>query len=151
MNLQAFFRRAARLEYDEAAVWYETQKPGLGGEFVSEIERALLQACEMPQRFPKMLHDVRCIRVRRFPYSIFSVSETIGSSCYRYFTPGVIRWSGVSGRNNTFQTTCWMNAPERMRYAYKKSPEESYGEYGELLKEVFAQFRFFSPDVLSVA
>ncbi len=71
MNLQAFFRRAARLEYDEPAVWYETQKPGLGGEFVSEIERALSQACEMPQRFPKMVQDVRCIRVRRFPYSIF--------------------------------------------------------------------------------
>ena len=71
MSLQPFFRRAARLEYDEAAGWYETQKPGLGGEFVAEIERALLQTCEMPQRFPKMLHDVRCIRVRRFPYSIF--------------------------------------------------------------------------------
>ena len=86
-----------------------------------------------------------------FRTQFFSVSETIGSSRYRYFTPGVVRWSGVSGRNNTFQTTCWMNAPERMRYAYKKSPEESYGEYGELLKEVFAQFRSFSPDVLSVA
>jgi len=25
MNLHAFFRKAARLEYDEAAIWYESQ------------------------------------------------------------------------------------------------------------------------------
>jgi plasmid stabilization system protein ParE len=71
MTLRAFFRKAARFEYDEAAIWYESQKPGLGAEFVSEIERALMQACETPQRFPRMLHDVRAVRVRRFPYSIF--------------------------------------------------------------------------------
>ena len=64
MSFQPFFRRAARLEYEEAAGWYEAQKSGLGGEFVAEIERALLLACETPQRFPKMLRDVRCIRVR---------------------------------------------------------------------------------------
>ena len=71
MSLRPAFRKAARLEYDEAAGWYESQRPGLGIEFVSEIERALLQACEMPQRFPRMLADVRCVRVRRFPYSVF--------------------------------------------------------------------------------
>jgi plasmid stabilization system protein ParE len=71
MRLRPFFRRAARLEYDEAASWYESQRPRLGVEFVLEIEHALLQACETPQRFPRMLTDVRCVRVRRFPYSIF--------------------------------------------------------------------------------
>jgi plasmid stabilization system protein ParE len=71
MNRRALFRRAARLEYDEAASWYESQRLGLGVEFVFEIERALLQACETPLRFPRMLADVRCVRVRRFPYSIF--------------------------------------------------------------------------------
>jgi plasmid stabilization system protein ParE len=71
MTLRPFFRKAARLEYDEAAMWYESQKTGLGSEFVAEIERALLQACEMPQRFPTMIQDVRRVRVRRFPYSVF--------------------------------------------------------------------------------
>jgi plasmid stabilization system protein ParE len=71
MSVRPFFRRAARLEYDEAVSWYESQRLGLGLEFVAEIERALAQACDMPQRFPRMLADVRCIRVRRFPYSIF--------------------------------------------------------------------------------
>ena len=71
MTLRPFFRKAARLEYDEAAMWYESQKTGLGGEFVAELERALLQACEMPHRFPTMIQDVRRVRVRRFPYSVF--------------------------------------------------------------------------------
>lgn len=71
MTLRAFFRKAARLEYDEAAIWYDSQRPGLGAEFVAEIEHRLTQACETPQRFPKMLHDVRAVRVRRFPYSLF--------------------------------------------------------------------------------
>lgn len=71
MTLRPFFRKAARLEYDEAASWYEAQRSGLGAQFVTEIEHALLQVCEMPQRFPRMLAEVRCVRVRRFPYSIF--------------------------------------------------------------------------------
>jgi hypothetical protein len=44
MILRAFFRRAAGSEYDEAAIWYGSQKPGLGAEFRCRIERALTQA-----------------------------------------------------------------------------------------------------------
>jgi|ABSO01.1.fsa_nt_gi hypothetical protein len=31
-------------EYDEAATWYETQREGLGREFVAEIDRAMARA-----------------------------------------------------------------------------------------------------------
>lgn len=71
MSLRAALTEAARLEYDEAASWYESQRSGLGREFVAEIDRALRHACDAPQRFPRMLMDVRCVRVARFPYSIF--------------------------------------------------------------------------------
>ena len=71
MTLRSSFRKAARLEYDEAAIWYESQKVGLGSEFVEEIERALLVACEAPQQCPVILPDVRRVRVQRFPYFIF--------------------------------------------------------------------------------
>lgn len=71
MTIRPFFRKAARLEYDEAAIWYESQKIGLGDEFVLEIERALQMACDKPQRFPNVLTNVQRIRIRRFPYSIF--------------------------------------------------------------------------------
>ena len=72
MTLRPFFRRPARLDLDEAAEWYESQQLGLGlgAEFISEIEAALVQACDAPQRFPLVVGDVRRVRVRRFPYSI---------------------------------------------------------------------------------
>lgn len=44
MTLRAFFRKAARFEYDEAAIWYESQKPRLRVEFVAAIEHALIRA-----------------------------------------------------------------------------------------------------------
>jgi plasmid stabilization system protein ParE len=71
VTLRPFFRKPARLEYDEATVWYESQRTGLGGEFVSEIDRAVLRVCEAPEQFPIVLRDIRCVRVRRFPYSLF--------------------------------------------------------------------------------
>jgi plasmid stabilization system protein ParE len=64
-------RRAARREFDDAALWYEERRVGLGAEFVAEIERALGLVAENPARFPIMHRDIRCVRARRFPYSVF--------------------------------------------------------------------------------
>ncbi len=75
MTLAVVFRRAARREFDEAALWYEERRPGLGLEFVSEINRAVYLLAENPKRFPIMHHDVRCVRARRFPYSVFFRAE----------------------------------------------------------------------------
>ena len=33
----------AQSEFEEAAVWYENQRPGLGHEFIAEIDRVLTQ------------------------------------------------------------------------------------------------------------
>ena len=71
MTLRPFFRKAARLEYDEAAAWYEAQREGLGREFVAEIDRAVFRACEAPLQFPIVLRDMRRVVVWRFPYSVF--------------------------------------------------------------------------------
>lgn len=76
MTLTVVFRRAARREFDEAALWYEERRPGLGAQFVSEIDRAVHLAAENPQRFPIMHRDVRCVRARRFPYSVFFRAES---------------------------------------------------------------------------
>ena len=70
MTFRPFFRKAARLEFDEAVSWYEAQRAGLGSEFVSEIDRAVHRACETPLQFPIVLRDVRQIRASRFPYSV---------------------------------------------------------------------------------
>ena len=70
MTLRPFFRRAARLEYDEAATWYEARREGLGREFVAEIDRAVARAREVPHQFPIVLRDIRRVVVSRFPYSV---------------------------------------------------------------------------------
>ena len=71
MTLKVVFRRAARAEFDGAALWYEERQPGLGSQFVAEIDRAVDRAARSPERFPVRHADIRCITARRFPYSIF--------------------------------------------------------------------------------
>ena len=77
MTLAVVFRHAARREFDEAALWYEQRRPGLGAEFVAEINHAVYLAADSPERFPVMHRDVRCVRVRRFPYSVFFHVESL--------------------------------------------------------------------------
>jgi plasmid stabilization system protein ParE len=72
MSRRDIFKRAARLEFVEATVWYEKQRPGLGREFVLEVERALQRAQANPERFPMVRRQARKIRLRRFSrYSIY--------------------------------------------------------------------------------
>jgi hypothetical protein len=41
MTLKVVFRRAARAEFDAAVLRYDMQRPGLGAQFVSEVDRAV--------------------------------------------------------------------------------------------------------------
>ncbi len=71
MTLKVVFRRAARAEFDGAAMWYEERQPGLGMQFTSEIDRAVDLAARHPERFPVKHGDIRSVQARRFPYSVF--------------------------------------------------------------------------------
>jgi toxin ParE1/3/4 len=71
VTLKAVLRRAARAELDGAVVWYEERQRGLGARFMSEIDRVVNLAAEHPERFPVKHRDIRCVRARRFPYSVF--------------------------------------------------------------------------------
>ena len=75
MTLPVVFRRAAQYEIDEAALWYERHRAGLGTQFIVEINGAVHSAQEHPQRFPITHRETRCVRVRRFPYSVFFLVE----------------------------------------------------------------------------
>ena len=71
MTLQVVFRRAARAEFDSAALWYEERQSGLGSQFTSEIDHAVALASTHPDRYPVKHGEVRCVHVRRFPYSVY--------------------------------------------------------------------------------
>ena len=67
---------AARLEMREAADFYDSQRPGLGGEFLDAIEIAVRQVLKYPEASPVVLGQIRRCEVPGFPYSIaYSVRE----------------------------------------------------------------------------
>lgn len=71
MTLRIVYRRAAQAEFEEAAVWYDERRPGLGEEFIIEIEQAVPRAATAPLRYPAVFRDIRRTVARRFPYSIY--------------------------------------------------------------------------------
>jgi plasmid stabilization system protein ParE len=75
MTLRVAFLHAARCDFEDAAVWYEERRSGLSAEFRAEVDAAVALAAEQPLRFPRKHKDIRCVRVRRFPYSVFFLQE----------------------------------------------------------------------------
>jgi len=76
MTLKVVFRPVARAEFDGATLWYEDRQPGLGIQFVAEIDHAVDLASKYPDRYPVKHKEIRCISARRFPYSIFYTVES---------------------------------------------------------------------------
>lgn len=71
MTLRVVFRRAAKSEFERAALWYDEQRPGLGEEFIREIDDAVSKAALAPQRHPLLFADVRRAVARRFPFALY--------------------------------------------------------------------------------
>jgi plasmid stabilization system protein ParE len=71
MTLRIVFRRAAKSEFEDAAVRYAEQPLGLGEEFTIEIEQAVASAAAAPERYPIVFGDIRRTVARRFPYSAY--------------------------------------------------------------------------------
>ncbi|MBN2580215.1 MAG: type II toxin-antitoxin system RelE/ParE family toxin [Pirellulales bacterium] len=69
------YHSEAEAELIQAADWYEQQRPGLGDEFLDEIDSALLRICQAPESFGFIYADVRCHLVHRFPFGILYVLE----------------------------------------------------------------------------
>jgi plasmid stabilization system protein ParE len=69
------FHPEARLEYREAAAFYESRQPGLGAAFSIEVEAAIARILEMPERFRILEHDVRTCRTHTFPYALLYTIE----------------------------------------------------------------------------
>lgn len=75
MTLAVAFRSAARSEFDEAALRYESNRAGLGAAFVAAISQAVSLAAEHPLRYPVIHRNIRRVRARQFPYSVFYAVE----------------------------------------------------------------------------
>jgi plasmid stabilization system protein ParE len=80
------FNPRAKQELSKAFRYYEEQSPGLGEEFLDEVEHALLFIRRYPEAAPQVLESVRRLVLGQFPYSIF----------YRPLHGGVLRILAVA-------------------------------------------------------
>ena len=71
MKREIIFAPLARLEFEDAAAWYEQQRPGLGDEFRKEVNATLRLVLQSPQRFRLASPTVHKAMVHRFPYSLY--------------------------------------------------------------------------------
>lgn len=82
MTKAARFDTDARAELNEAIVWYDRERVGLGDDFLAEVVRVALEVGEAPEAHPEAsdVHGlppgspaVRQARVKRFPYRLVYV------------------------------------------------------------------------------
>jgi plasmid stabilization system protein ParE len=75
VSLRVHFEPEADTEYQQAGVWYEGRREGLGLEFFDEIDATIRRILEFPRlgaAVPRVPPDlpVRRLAVRRFPYHV---------------------------------------------------------------------------------
>lgn len=65
----------ALAEFIDAGRYYNRQVPGLGDDFLDEIETGIRKILASPQTWRVVEDDVRRFLVRRFPYGIYYTFE----------------------------------------------------------------------------
>ncbi|MFN2542584.1 MAG: type II toxin-antitoxin system RelE/ParE family toxin [Chthoniobacterales bacterium] len=69
------FHPEARVEYREAARFYEERQIGLGAAFAREVEATIERILEAPDRWRAIEQDVRRCFMHTFPYGILYTIE----------------------------------------------------------------------------
>ena len=64
-------RPAAAADIDEAFLWYERKRPGLGEQFLETVHTAVETIAAHPSRYPVIHRNTRRLLLRRFPYAIY--------------------------------------------------------------------------------
>jgi toxin ParE1/3/4 len=75
MKHRVIVRSEAEADITDAAVWYESQQPKLGLEFLGAVEAAIARAVENPFHFPCLRRkpEIRRVLTDRFPYRVFFI------------------------------------------------------------------------------
>jgi plasmid stabilization system protein ParE len=78
--MQFIVRPAAAADIDDAFLWYERQRPGLGHDFLAAAQALIDAIAEHPFRYPVVRRDTRRALIHRFPYASITVYTTMLSS-----------------------------------------------------------------------
>ncbi len=71
MKYRLLVRRRAKADVRSAARRYELQRPGLGREYVAEVDAAMSRVALNPLQYQVLHRETRRAIVRRFPYGVF--------------------------------------------------------------------------------
>ena len=96
-----------RRSIDEAILYYERQRTGVGEALLSEIDQAVMRAAAHPEHFPVVFDNIRRALAKRFPYTVFS-----GYAARRWWgwwscTAAVIRRFGSGGPEHHAGSRSW--------------------------------------------
>jgi hypothetical protein len=69
------FLSPARRDMATAMEYYDRASPGLGLEFLTEVERTVRRILLNPEAWTKVSAHCRRCRTRRFPYGVFDETE----------------------------------------------------------------------------
>jgi plasmid stabilization system protein ParE len=78
VTVEVRLRREAEEDLEDAATWYESQRSGLGQQFLDEVLKALGTIAEMPLVYSVIYRNTRRAWIRRFPFGIFYQVESDG-------------------------------------------------------------------------
>jgi len=95
------FTIRARRELDDAVAWYEVQVPGLGMEFLDELDRAVRRISVYPSSGSEIGPELRRCFLARFPYGLIygrdEQSLVIVAVAHLHRRPRYWRGRGVKG------------------------------------------------------
>jgi plasmid stabilization system protein ParE len=92
----------AEEEMIEAALFFETANPGLGDDFLDDIQHAIDTAREHPHLGVGVAHGIRRMLVRRFPFSVIYAVEpdqVVWWRCTSTAAAGILEGSHVTANN----------------------------------------------------
>ena len=75
MKKQIIIRSEAEADIQDAFLWYERQRNGLGNDFLLCVEEALSKIRRTPEMSPCVHKNVYRRLIRRFPYGVFYIIE----------------------------------------------------------------------------
>lgn len=76
MSFSLLFTTEAKLDVQDAWLWYEKQRAGLGDEFILSLEATLSEIERTPLIYQIQFKDIRIALLKRFPYkAVFTVEK----------------------------------------------------------------------------
>lgn len=69
--IRVLFAPLAEVEFEQARLWYEKQRTGLGVEFAMQIDDCLERIQHSPEMYARIKKNYRQAMVKRFPFAIY--------------------------------------------------------------------------------